>query len=564
MTTPETTHFGLTRVSEGETLAKNSHAALDGDRILLDTILKALLDHDHSAEAALASPSTAPTAVANSSGGSLAPSTTYYYKYSYIDANGLETAASPEVSATTAAGADAPTAPTLSHESTGGTLDVGTYRYLITFADTSGRETTPSDSVEIGLTSDICTGSSRILLTFPPPPLAAPCINVYRQKPGQSTFYFLKKTTNSTYYDDGSDSEDLSRGVPTVNTVGNTNSVTITLPESVPANATGWRLYRSRNPGGYTTASLVKTVVEGATPQSTTIVTETTDVGGSLLRGFPRTKSTTLSGGQPIDLTTLGGTFPLSMMPRGGSSMDVFCAGTLEHNRPYGKTKLARTIRPLFVTAFFQDNPSGLGGATPHTVTFRFSDGSNNVDLVCSDDTGYYTLEYPTDVGDSYEVEVSTARHPFSPTVADSAASNGQAVQLDDTGEYVTVDLGVLEPGSWQVTTRARAETSPLADDLRIQIVETGGTPIIIVDQTFTPTATFADYSSSVFTSDGTSSYSVTIRRDVVGASTLHIDKVTYATTTPTLSGTVTMSVLLANAPATPVPGGNVQVRMVY
>lgn len=564
MTTPETSYFGLTRVGEGETLAKNSHAALDSDRVLLDVVLNALLNHDHSAEVALGSPTVAPTAVANASGGALAPSTTYYYKYSYVDQYGLETAASPEVSVTTAAGANGPSAPTLSHEATGGTLDVGTYRYLITFADTAGNETTPSDSADIGLTSAICNGTSRILLTFPSPPLAAPCINVYRQKPGQNTFYFLKKTTNSTYYDDGSDSEDLSRGVPTTNTVGFTNSVTITLPESVPADATGWRLYRSRSPGGYTNTSLVKKVVEGATPQSTTILNQTTDVGGSLLRGFPRSKTTTLSGGAPLDLSNLGGTLPLSILPRGASSMDVFCAGTLEHSKVYAKTELARTIRPLKVTAFFQDLPSGLGGATPHTVTFRFSDGSNNVDLVCSDDTGYYTLEYPTDVGDSYEVEASTARHPFSPTVADSGASNGQAVQLDDTGEYVTVDLGVLEIGTWEVTTRARAESTPLASDLRVQIVETGGTPIIIVDETFTATATFADYVSTTFESDGTSSYQVTIRRDVVGASTLHIDTVTYASTTPTLTGTLTMSVLLANAPATPVPGGNVQVRMVY
>src|SRR4051794_22346598 len=97
----ETTHFGLTRVGSGETLAKNGYSFGDLDRVKLDRLLYAALTHTHSGGNAVGDPSDPPTFVVNPTGGHLPASTTFYYRVAYMDEYGLESAASPEGSVTT-------------------------------------------------------------------------------------------------------------------------------------------------------------------------------------------------------------------------------------------------------------------------------------------------------------------------------------------------------------------------------------------------------------------------------------------------------------------------------
>lgn len=363
MSTPDTVNFGLTRIGPGEGLQKDGHKALDADRVTLDALLKANQQHTHDGEERLADPVGAPTAVASPTDGTLPGNVTYYYSISYLDEWGLETAASPEVQVTTQSMVNAPAAPTLAHVPTGGTLGVGTYQYLITFADLQGGETTPSLKSSILLTSDVCVGTSQITLNMPAPPLETPCINIYRQKPGQSQFYFLEKITNSAYTDDGSVAEDITLTPPVANTTSSTSSITITAPEvPIPAGVTAWRIYRTTISGNYPASALVHAVVETTDETGTEIVTTWVDTGTTLLPGRPKIYSSTIAGGPNIAATAVTtaavGNFSAVNVQAMIGEISAFFAGAkgyVEHGaddtvaRPtgYGSIEWIGSVEPL-------------------------------------------------------------------------------------------------------------------------------------------------------------------------------------------------------------------------
>src|SRR4051794_36955522 len=106
-----TARFGLTL---GDSLS-------DHDKAVIDAVLAALELHDHRGGERLLDPSGPLVGVLSDTGGALAAGVTYFYRLSYIDRFGLETAGSAEISLTTIAGLSSPSSPLLTPVP-GGTL----------------------------------------------------------------------------------------------------------------------------------------------------------------------------------------------------------------------------------------------------------------------------------------------------------------------------------------------------------------------------------------------------------------------------------------------------------
>ena len=469
MALSDTENFGFTRVGRDETIAKNNYAALTTDRSLLDRILHVALSHTHDGGDRLPNPDQSPSLVTEQGDpdAMLPGGRTYYYRYSFIDRFGLETAGSPESSISTPEGTSAPQAPDLDHQTSGGELDAGTYSYRITFSDLQGGETTPSDAASITIQSGQCNGQCRIELTLPGAPAIAPCVNIYRAKQGQTRFYLLAKVENSTtFYDDGTITEDITRTPPRNNTTGGQNKVEVTVP-LIPEDAIAWRLYRSQIPGNYSNASLVHHVVETDEEADGALVATWVDLGGSLLSGRPRNRSASLQGTPPLRLDQLEGFIEIGNLPRGARSWDLFLPGQLEA-RPYGKIESEEVIEPASLTAYFLDPVSGIGSAW---IRFILEDELGAVvDLVAEADGDYYRHRLPrTDQG-YFEAHLGE-RSTQVQIVNDQDASEGQAAQISVEGNFVRVDLGALDGATYRawVNLRLAEDSDPLSDDVRLR-----------------------------------------------------------------------------------------------
>ncbi|MGZ4745613.1 MAG: PKD domain-containing protein [Oryzihumus sp.] len=125
--TSHTQRFGLNRFggNAGGAIGDEGSKFSLHDPQVVDSLLAALEHHDHRGTGvALSAPATGPlTSIGGS--GSLPGGTKVYYRTSYLDAYGLETAASPEVGVVMPSPVTAPTAPTLSVDGTSGGLQVG-------------------------------------------------------------------------------------------------------------------------------------------------------------------------------------------------------------------------------------------------------------------------------------------------------------------------------------------------------------------------------------------------------------------------------------------------------
>ena len=474
-----TSNFGLTRVRRGESLSKNGHSALDGDRVVLDDLLYALANHAHDAAPPLASPDDPPTLEAHDDDGALPGDTTFFYVYSFLDRWGLETSPSPEQSVTTPEGGDRPSAPILEHVTEGGELGAGRYQYAITYLDPDkGGETEASPAAAITLSSSSCQGECKIELEFDEPPSGFPCINIYRTRPGQTRLYFLDRVEDvTTYVDDGFIDEDQSITAPRFNSTGRTNRVVITLPESPPEDATAWRLYRTTTSGRYSDASLVHTVVETEEENGGPLVTEWEDDGSSLLSGRPRERSVSLGGGALIDLAQLQGRFPLDAMPRGGRHWGLYAREMSLTERVLGMTPVPHEVFPTHLACFFQDPPEELSDAR---LRLRLSDGNGSaIDLMVEGGQQYFSRALPlTDAG---QVEAQDSnRHSDVPVVSAPEASGSQAVLFSSADQWAEADFGDLDAGPYKVQIVIQGE-----GEVRMSLADGGAQSIASEDFTF-------------------------------------------------------------------------------
>jgi hypothetical protein len=473
---PETTHFGFTRIGAGDPRSKNGWSADDLDKIKLDNLIFAALTHTHNGAPALGDPTDPPTFAVVPTGGHLPAATTFYYRCSFVDEHGLETAAGPEGSVTTPNPVAPPTAPAATPLATSGTITPGIYAYLISYTDAYGGETTPSPINNVQVTSGT---TNQIRLDLPTMPTGITGYNIYRSRPGQSAFYYVASTTSAQWYDTGI-VEDQTITAPTVNSTNAANSIQVTIPLGfIPLGCTSWKIYRATTSGGYDGNSLVHDVTEGATDTSVIPVATWTDTGDVLLAGFPQNMSSTVPSGAVIDLSNVQGSLGLSVLPRGAQCLTAFQPGVPTNGQVVTITDTPNGMKPVRLTAYFKTPPTDTGV----TVRFRVQDSAAAyTELACSptthqsgDPAGYFHASYPMLAAERFEAESGTLSSSFVIIAPDITASSGQAVNVSTQNGYVQVDLGVLDAGSYHafITERVTTYAASSTNDLKIEVIRT-------------------------------------------------------------------------------------------
>lgn len=301
-----TSHFGFTRIGFGDDFGDEGYKFSDDDRVYLDQLLYALLQHRHSGVAAPdVDPAVAPTLTLDSTQGQIPAGLTVRYRYALVDADGLESAASPEASVATPALLATPNPPAVaSIAATGGSLLAGQYAYALSaYTDVNTSETKASTPIVFRVPGT--TTTNVVELTLPALPVGATGWNIYRRAPGAPSYRYLTSTTSTSFSDDGSVAEDCDRTTPTRNTTRQTNQVTVELPGPVPVGYT-WRLYRTYVASGYTN-TLLHWVVEQTVPG--TVDDSYVDTGGATTSGAPSNTSKMIGDGEPLPLGALVG-FP--------------------------------------------------------------------------------------------------------------------------------------------------------------------------------------------------------------------------------------------------------------
>lgn len=245
----------------------------NGDITVIDTLLK-IIGSPSDGESVTVDEPVDPAVLAPGIGGDLAAEVEYFYTYTFVDpANGLESAPAPEESVTLPAEFSAPAAPTLAPTTTGGDLTPGTYSYLLSYwVGFNTMETSAVDSAEIVLHP--ADGNEQIITLTLPALGDATGFNVYRKRPGMSSYYFIGSVTGAgpTFVDDGLGVEDCERFAPVYSNILSSFGVNVDI-DTVP---TGyhWKLYRSTESGEYSD-SLIATITD-ASPTFTDSGFETT------------------------------------------------------------------------------------------------------------------------------------------------------------------------------------------------------------------------------------------------------------------------------------------------
>lgn len=259
-----TSHYQLSKLEAGDTFAEDSYKHVSADRDLIDNLAyRGAESHKHDgAAAAPAAPTVAPSLTVDTASGVIPSGTRVYYRYSYVNADGFETAASPEAYVDTAAAITEPNAPSLVTATTGGTLVPGQYYYVLSAYKTSTTLETKATNINV-IDVPAGTNTNKITLTMPSLPTGATGFNIYRRKPGSNVYRWLASTTGSSYEDTGSVTEDATRTTPNRNTTNSTNNVLVALPGTTPSVPEGctWRIYRTYVTNNYRN-SLLKWVVE--------------------------------------------------------------------------------------------------------------------------------------------------------------------------------------------------------------------------------------------------------------------------------------------------------------
>lgn len=292
--------------SAGGQISDDGYQFSNGDRRVIDTFLAALEGHTHAPAVRLADPIDVPAVTLDTTAGLLSAGLDLYYRVAFVDAYGLETAASQEVSVQTPLPIDPPSAPALS-QTTGGTLADGVHYYACSFITGEGEETTPSPASTI-----IISALGRTTqVDLPPMPADATGIRIYRQSPNESQLYLIGSTT-ADFVDSGLAS-DPTKTPAAVNTTNSSNRVLIEAPDLdgsgyLPAGVASWRIYRAYSSGQYGDAALVHEVTEREVELDPTspLLTTYYDAGDALREGLPRTVSSTFQPPTTVPAGSLG------------------------------------------------------------------------------------------------------------------------------------------------------------------------------------------------------------------------------------------------------------------
>lgn len=566
---PETEHFGLTRIAQGEGMSKNGFAFSDLDIMTIDRLLFALANHDHSGISRLSPPEILPSLTPLATGGTLPSDTTFYYRIAYCDRWGLETAASNEVQVTTAVGLTPPDPPALEVETTSGMLPAGLYSYVITYVTDDGGETTPSAPTDIRITDSGHPHTNRILIDLPDIPSEASSIRIYRAKPGQTRLYFLQEIDDVIAYDDGVVPEDPTLPAPRFNSSNSSNAVEVEIP-SIPEGVFSWKIYRSTEPGVYDGFNLVHEVVEPTTETGNDLRTIWTDVGEVLEQGEPRFRSATLGTG--LSGTELGGGGPGSGPAadaelRGSRLWSTVLPGQLE-DREYNRTVFPNNLKPTSMTVFFPEPPilSGSEQVRVRILDERATPEYFQLTLgqVQSGDA-FHQLTWPVVDTGFHEAEAGL-RSAASPIVNDLSASNGQSVELPEEGDWVEVDWGVLEIGTYRpfVMMKVLSAQPATPATFRVEIIRTD-TSTVLGSSTLTVDVVdeWQEWEAQQFTAPGNASVKFRVTKNDAIAMPHYVDSMRFQAIVPELlAGPISVEVETANLGATPTPGADAQVAV--
>lgn len=289
------THYNLIMLGAGDSLSEDDYAFTHRNISNIDA--KSYLGaegHHHDGKAVpVSDPNIAPSVALVTGSGSIPGGRTIRYKFTWVDAFGQETGASPERVITTPSPVSPPLAPSISNV-TGGTLQPGSYFYVLTaYKDASTLETIPGTRAYI--TMPLSATLKSVRLHFPSLPPGATGFNIYRRSPGSMRFQWLTSvnmnlaTPPTDFVDTGVLVEDCNRTVPQRNTTANQNAVRISIPGATPIVPAGftWKLYRTYTLNDWD-SSLLHWVVEQTSDNSGILETSYTDLGQATSSGkFP-------------------------------------------------------------------------------------------------------------------------------------------------------------------------------------------------------------------------------------------------------------------------------------
>lgn len=295
----DTPFAGLLRLSPGEPMDPR----FLGDNIdIIDRMLQVgAVTHRHDAHAALANPDPdVELAVEiDPDGGTIPADLTIYVGYTWVDADGGETALSADSLVSTAAGLVSPTdAPDAVVDHAAGDLTANTYTYGLTISDGLGGETELGSTVPV--TVDPGYPNSQITLSG----LAAILADsegtewrLYRAR-GAGPFVHITSGTGDTVTDDDSLCPHCDEQPPQVGTTANTNRLLVPLPDGPwPTGVASLRLYGSVD-GSFQGACLLGTYL----PADAGVVKAFTAL--TLESGQPPAVNRSLPGAHKIDPDT--------------------------------------------------------------------------------------------------------------------------------------------------------------------------------------------------------------------------------------------------------------------
>lgn len=310
----DTAHYLLKRIRAGEHFSDDDFKYTDSDRVLADLLMYLGAEgHHHDGAAAPDLSVSPPTLTLSDTGGALPAGTRVYYRIALVNGDGFEGPASVEEYVDTDPAIATPNPPSLAVATTGGALLPGQYYYAVSAYQTANTVETRA-STPVYISAPVGSSLNEITLTLPALPAGATGFNIYRRKPGASDWRYLASTAGPTYVDDGSVTEDATRGLPSANTTNTTSMVTVTFPGATPVVPDGmtWRIYRTTVANDYRN-SLLHAVVEESSPG--VIAVDYDDLGSATLPGSPRNSSVIPGSPSKIDLATeVDGVLPSANM----------------------------------------------------------------------------------------------------------------------------------------------------------------------------------------------------------------------------------------------------------
>lgn len=287
-----TSFYGLQKLDRSEPLSTNDYAFVSRNMDVIDRLLYKIHNAVFEDDTPIADPTDPLTLELETSGGGIPAGRTVRYKFTWVDAYGNESAASPEATISTPAPITRPNQPSLSSTSSGGTLLSGPHFYILSaYVGTNTNETNGS----VAGTISVRSGSTNVItLTFPTLPSGADGFNIYRRRPGEVQFYYIDSVDMNvaipptTYEDDGSIAVSGTRTPSATNLTYSSNKIVVTVPGATPSVPDGytWKLYRTFVNGDYN-SSLLEWVTTETSFGSGIITPETEDLGGVTTIGSP-------------------------------------------------------------------------------------------------------------------------------------------------------------------------------------------------------------------------------------------------------------------------------------